>query len=447
MIKKLRESGLYRELDHRVSASMLVLVLIIAAIVLIKPDNSGTSSVKSYPATVCPGNLSNSSSTSVLPSNDILVRQIPTKKNLLTRSKTTFYLSNKPLLVDGNSETSINVTRSKSNSLATATCSISGSDQWFVGGSGSVISKSSIQIVNSGLSTSIVDLFVYTPKAVSPVISIRISKNSSKRIYLDTLAPGENSVVIHSITRSGRVTMFMYDQRQRGLQTLGSDFVSPGADPATKVIIPAINNVSLTGRSTSHSLRILAPGTVNANVQAKLISSDGTFAPIELDDIYIKGGKVTDITFKPILESKNFSLVITADRPIVAAVKSSGTFGGTNEFTWSTSSQQLKNMVMHFGGLRPEVVFQGKNIEVDVEWTAKNRKVYSKTIRGNKENDIATWSPKNGVLTARFSTTNAKIYGGVIFKESAGLSYLPLVAGAQLESSKIPISDARIISR
>ena len=446
MIKKLRKTGLYKELDHRVSAALLILVLIIAAIVLIRPDNSGTSSVKSYPATVCPGNLGNSTSTSVLPSNDILIRQIPTKKNLLTQSKATFYLSNKPLLVDGNSETSINVTRSRSNALATVTCSISGSDQWFVGGSGSVFSKSSIQVVNSGLSASIVDLIVYTPKTVSQVISIRISKNSSKRIYLDTLAPGENSVVIHSITRSGRVTMFLFDERQRGLQSLGSDFVSPGADPAKRVIIPAINNIATTGRKTTQMLRILAPGSVNANVRAKLIASDGTFAPIDLDDIYLKGGKVSDIKFKPVLQAKNFALVLTADQPIVAAVKSSGTFEGTNDFTWSTSVQQLQDLVLHFGGLQPKVVFQGKNIDVDVEWSDVNGKVYSKSIIGNKENDIASWSPKSGVVSAKFSTKNDEIYGGVIFKEKRGLSYLPLVAGAQLESSAIPILDARIIS-
>ena len=432
--------------DHKIIAVLMVFAVTIAGVILFDPSKSEISTVKSYPATVCPGNLGNATSTSVLPSSNTLVREIPGTKIVLKKARTTFYLSSKPLLVDGNSQTSINVTRTKSNSLATAICSISSGEQWFVGGSGSVSSNSSIQIINSGLSTSIVDLYVHTAKGVSPVSSVRISKNSSKRIYLDTLAPGENSVVIHSITRSGRVTMFMHDQRQLGLRNFGSDFVSQGAGPENRVVIPAINNVLLSGKDTEQLLRILAPGTVKANVRVKLISSDGTFAPIELDDINIEGGKVIDIKFKPVLESKNFSLVLTSDRPIVAAVKSTGTFGGTNEFTWSTSVQQLESMSLNFGGLQPQVAFQGKNIEVNVVWTAKNRKEYRKTIRGSKENDIATWSPSGGVLTARFSTSRDQIYGGVIFKENAGLSYLPLVAGAQLESSAIPISDARIIS-
>ena len=432
--------------DHKITVALMVFALTVAGVILFNPTKTEISTVKSYPATVCPGNLGNGTSTSVLPSSNTLVKEIPSTKIVLKKARTTFYLSSKPLLVDGNSQTSINVTRTKSNSLATAICSISSGEQWFVGGSGSVSSNSSIQIINSGLSTSIVDLYVHTAKGVSPVSSVRISKNSSKRIYLDTLAPGENSVVIHSITRSGRVTMFMHDQRQLGLRNFGSDFVSQGAGPENRVVIPAINNVLLSGKDTQQLLRILAPGTVKANVRVKLISSDGTFAPIELDDINIEGGKVKDIKFKPVLESKNFSLVLTSDRPIVAAVKSSGTFGGTNEFTWSTSVQQLESMSLNFGGLQPQVAFQGKNIEVNVVWTAKNRKEYRKTIRGSKENDIATWSPLGGVLTARFSTSKDQIYGGVIFKENAGLSYLPLVAGAQLESSAIPISDARIIS-
>ncbi len=432
---------------NKVTAALGALVLAIVLVLVIKPDNSGMSTVKSYPATVCPANLSDSTSTSVLPSSKILVRQIPSKKNTLVKAKTTLFLSSNPLLVEGNSETSINITRSKFSSLATVVCSISSGDQWFVGGSGAVTSRSSLAIINSGLSTSVVDLIVYSLTSVSSIISVRISKNSSKRIYLDTLAPGENSVVIHAITRSGRVTTFLHDQRQRGLVALGEDYVSEGAVPATRVVIPAISNIGRTNRSTKQTLRILAPGKISANIRAKLVSTDGTFAPLELDDIYIKAGKVKDITFKPVLNSRNFSLVLTSDRPIVAAVKSSGVFNGGNEFTWSTSGHELKDVTIFFGGLQPDVVFQGKDFEVDVQWTDKNQKVYSTTVRSSNGEDLATWRPESGVFSARFSTVNGRVYGGAIFKEKIGISHLPLVAGAQLESSAVPSSDSKVITR
>ena len=432
------------KIDKRIFAALGLLVASLLAVLLVNPENTGTTIIKAYPATVCPANLGGGASTSVLPSSKVLVRQIPTTKNRLAKAKTSFYLSDKPLLVDGNSETSINVTRGKNRSLATAICSISSGDQWFVGGSGSVTSRASLEIINSGLSTSVVDLFVYSSNAVSPVISKRIKKNSSSRIYLDTLAPGENSIAIHAITRSGRVTTYMHDERVRGLQPLGADFVSQGFDPAKRIVIPAISNLLLRDKKSDQLLRILVPGKVSANIQAKLVSSDGTFTPLGLDNINADAGKVTDLTFKPVVNSRTFALVLTSDQPIVAAVKSSASLNGVAEFAWSSPAPELKNLVIHLGGLRPDIIFQGKNFEVDVTWTDKNKKIKSKTIRGT---DQASWRPDKGVSKVEFRTANSQVYAGAIFLEKTGVSYLPLVAGAQLESAAIPSVDASVISR
>ncbi len=433
-----------KELNSKVAAAIAFLALTLITVFLVNPKDSGKSTIKAYPATVCPANLGGGVSTSVLPSSKILVRQIPAKKNKLVKAKTSYYLSSIPLLVDGNSETSINVTRSKSKSIATAVCSISSGDQWFVGGSGAVTSRASLEIINSGLSTSVVDLVVYTSKSASSVISKRISKNSSKRIYLDTLAPGENSIVIHAITRSGRVTTYLHDERVRGLVSLGADFVAPGSDPAKRVVIPAISNVAQKGRNARQTLRVLVPGKVAANIKVQLISSDGSFTPIGLDDLNISAEKVKDFTFKPVIKSRNFSLVLTADRPIVAAVKSAGTFNGVEDFAWSTSANPLKDLILHFGGLKPDILFQGKNFEIDIEWVDSNRKLQSKTIQGE---DQASWRPPKGVASAEFRSANTQIYAGVIFAERTGVSYLPLVAGAELESAAIPSVDASVITR
>ena len=188
-------------IDKKVAASFIVFSLALATVLLLQPSNSGISKVRNYPATVCPQKLSDGTSTSVLPSRDILVREIPSKKNLLKPAKSAFYLSTNPLLVDGNNSTSINVTRSQSRSLATVTCSISNSEQWFVGGSGTVSSLASIVITNSWLSPSVVDLTLYSPNPATSVVTKKIRANSSKRIYLDTLAPGESSVVVRVITK------------------------------------------------------------------------------------------------------------------------------------------------------------------------------------------------------------------------------------------------------
>jgi hypothetical protein len=94
-------------IDKKVAASFIVFSLALATVLLLQPSNSGISKVRNYPATVCPQKLSDGTSTSVLPSRDILVREIPSKKNLLKPAKSAFYLSTNPLLVDGNNSTSI----------------------------------------------------------------------------------------------------------------------------------------------------------------------------------------------------------------------------------------------------------------------------------------------------------------------------------------------------
>ena len=136
--------------------------------------------------------------------------------------------------------------------------------------------------------------------------------------------------------------------------------------------------------------------------------------------------------------------MLQSDQPIVAAVKSSGVFGGVNEFTWSTAAPQLEDLAMHLGGLQPDFVFTGKKFEVRISWMLKNRKILTKTLRGD---DLVTWRPKNGILLASFLPSEPDIFGGIIFKEQTGLSSLPLVAGAQLESAAVPNLDARVIAR
>ena len=65
-----------KDLDRRVIAVLTFFLVTVSGILLFNPDNSGVSTVKSYPATVCPGNLSGGTSTSVLPSSKTLVRSI-----------------------------------------------------------------------------------------------------------------------------------------------------------------------------------------------------------------------------------------------------------------------------------------------------------------------------------------------------------------------------------
>jgi hypothetical protein len=98
---------------------------------------------------------------------------------------------------------------------------------------------------------------------------------------------------------------------------------------------------------------------------------------------------------------------------------------------------------MNFGGLKPLVAFQGKEISVLISWIDINGKSGTSSVTGS---DFTLWEPKNPLRRATF-VNNSKSYGGIIFKSNGAISNLALAPGATLESAAIPMADARVISR
>ena len=99
--------------------------------------------------------------------------------------------------------------------------------QWFVGGSGALTSKSFLYIINSGFSESVVDLEIFTPNGALEPRSVSIPQNSTKKLSVDSLIPGEDIIVIGVKTISGRVSSYLFDERKKGLKSLGADFIAP----------------------------------------------------------------------------------------------------------------------------------------------------------------------------------------------------------------------------
>ena len=68
-----------------------------------------------------------------------------------------------------------------------------------------------------------------------------VGSQTAKWLFLTgRRVPGEEAVAVHVATRSGRVTSFLYDQRKKGLSSLGSDFVSSTSSPSTRLVIPTV---------------------------------------------------------------------------------------------------------------------------------------------------------------------------------------------------------------
>jgi hypothetical protein len=431
--------------------SVAITLVILGLISFLAPSrNEQVKITYSYPATACPAIVTKATAIAALPNSKIGKRLIDRRvKKFTSANANSIVLGEKSILIDGNPGTAL--TFVNNTWKAVVPCSVSNGEQWFVGGSGALTSKSILSIVNSGFSESAVEIEVYTPTGALEPKQVAISPNSTKSISLDTLAPGEDSLAIAVKTKSGRVSSFLFDERKKGLRSLGADYVAAVSAPKKVLTIPAISDLqgkaAVAGSSSNHILRLLVPGTIDANIEVAINSNDGNFVPVGLSELKVKSQKVVNIplTFAPAKQA--FSLIIKSDQPILGSVLSSFTVGKSTEIAWATAAENLNKLIFNLTGSKPKVAFAGKNINVVIQAIGTNGKKYNKTIKGS---NFATWQAPIGVNRIQFIAKSPETSGGIILQpESGGIgtSYIPLNTGANLESTSEPISDADVISR
>ena len=224
-----------------------------------------------YSAVACPADNAAGSSTALLTSPQLGARTVKAGNTKSTPAHVYKFSITNGVLFDGSPNSVLYSARDSGSSLGMSVCNAGLTDQWFVGGSAGITSKGGIDLVNSGLSDSVVDLFAYTAKVALPVSTITIKANSDKFVPLDALAPGSDQVVVHAVTRSGQVSASLVDIRRKGLSSLGLDFVSPVSTPSTSLVIPALTNGS-TASPIKETVRLLVPGGVDATIGATIYS-------------------------------------------------------------------------------------------------------------------------------------------------------------------------------
>ena len=428
----------------------LVLILLVSLSYYAPTQSEQVKVISTYPATVCPAVGNKVPSVASLTNSKIQRRLINgISKTLNAGKKSLIALNNDALLVEGNPGTALTFVNNGWKSVVP--CSVSNGEQWFAGGSGALTSKSFLYIVNSGFSDSSVELQIYTPNGLIEPKTVVITQNSTKKISVDTLVPGEDKIVIGVKTLSGRVSSYLLDERKKGLKSLGADFVAPVANANRKVTIAGISG--LVGKqisnnnSVAHTLRLLIPGTIDANIDVTINSNDGNFIPEGLAQFNIKNQRVLDIplTFAPV--NQPFSLIIDSDQPVLASVLSEFTFGKSKEIAWATGADELSKWSVNFSGSKPVLSFSGNKINVQIFATTINGKKIDKKITGT---DFLVWKAPSGLNRLQITANGKGIAGGVIFFPevgSIGSSYIPMNNGANLETASEPISDASVISR
>ena len=400
---------------------------------------------ESYPAVVCPPTLDGLGSQISLSSKKTPFQRLQNRTTKTVPVKVLRLPVNKDSLVISSEGATPVVWQSRAGSWAGgALCTGPASSQWFVGGAADVTTRGRLIIVNSGLSDAIVDVESFTENGKQPLRTLNVVSKNYIVIPLDSLAPGDKTLTVHVAPRSGRINAFMIDEQGKGLKALGGDLVNPATTARKNVVIPAIpNQNSRNTPALPHTLRILSPGDVDANVTVEVMSGDGVFVPVGFTSRSISAGIVTEFALDPNITSNVMAVRITASEPVVAAVKSTVVVSGRKDFVWSTAAPELTPLTIAVTGLTPFVSFAGERINVSLDVTLVNGKVVRQNVKGT---DIANWRVPANARSFTLIKVGEATYAGALVSSVNGYGYFPIAAGSVLTKIEVPDSNIRVLN-
>ncbi len=422
-------------------------IVIAVALVVAAPDASSLSTAhSSYPSIVCPGALRSATASISLPSTKVRIRAIkPGVMALHTSKKLRFSVTALPTFVTGSPGAVIVSERISGTSVAEATCSVGSGDEWFIGGSGGVSNQGILEIVNNGLSDSAVQIFPYSTRGPLAPITVVIKSNSDRKIPLASLAPGEESMAVHVLTQSGRVTSFMLDHRKRGLDEIGSSFVLPEEKAQSQTFLGPVFASPAKKSAVAATMRFLVPGDFDANIHLTIHTATSSFTPLGFDIRTISHQKVVDIKLPTMTISGAYGIEVGSDQPLFAtALWKSG-----NDFAWTSALAPMSQFRANLAGAHAIFLFMGPDIRIKAQWIGATGKVQKAIVAGQGER---VWAPKGVIkqiqLTVIADAKNPKlrsVYGGAILN-NGGISSITLQGPVISQSSLQPISDLRVLT-
>ena len=400
---------------------------------------------ESYPAVVCPPTIAGLTSQISLTSKKTPFQRLQNRTTKTAPVKVLRLPVNKDSLLFNSEGVAPVVWQSKASSWAGgAVCTGPATSQWFVGGTADITTRGRLMIVNSGLSDAVVDVQSFTENGKQPLRTITVVSRSYLVITTDSLAPGDKYLVVHVAPRSGRVNAFMIDEQSKGLSSLGGDLVNFAPTASKSMMIPAIpHQIKDRSAALPHTLRVLTPGDVDANVTAEVLSADGVFIPVGLTSRSISAGIVTEFQFTPKITSTVLAVRITSTEPVVAAIKSTVTVSGRKDFVWSTPAPALVPLTIAISGLTPLISFAGDRINVSLDVTLNNGKVVRKTIKGT---EIATWRAPDAARSFTITKVGPDTFAGALVSSVNGYGYFPIAPGSLLTKIELPDSNIRVLN-
>lgn len=398
---------------------------------------------QSYSITTCPGPVNGASATALLPSKKIGIRELSRKNADFALPATgNIPLARGAIIVAGNPTNSWTIQTKSSKWTSAVTCAPGAATSWFVGGTANVTSQGKITLINSGLSDAVAALTSYSENGPSSTTNVVVKALSVREIRIDSLQPGSNRLIVRVVVVNGRLTSFMTDERVRGLNNIGGDYVSPISEPKREQFIAGLPATLGSTSKLTHTLRVMSTEDVDTNLSVEIISREGIYVPVTLGRIALNGGEVVDLPLSGIdLGRGFFGIKVSATTPIVAGMFTEVSRGSLSDFMWSSASPTFENVSFNIYGLEPIITFVGDDIRVSIQWSDKEGKARRSSLIGQ---EIVNWRvPANARLIT--ISSRSPIRAGMSWITNDGVTHLPIASSATLESATKPRADIAVI--
>ena len=398
---------------------------------------------ESYSITTCPGPVNGAVATALIPSRQIGVRELTRRNADFTKPNSgNISLSSGAIIVAGNPTNSWAIQRKPNKWTSAVTCATGATTSWFVGGTANVTSQGKIVLVNSGLSDAVAALTTYSENGPSEAINVTVKALTEREIRIDSLQPGADRLVVKVDVVSGRLTSFMTDERVKGLNNIGGDYISPITEPKQELLIAGLPSSFGSTSKVAHTLRIMSTEKVDTILSVEVISREGVYVPVSLSSIAVNSGEVVDVPLNNLDLGKGFfGLKVAANSPIVAGVFTEVVRGSISDFMWNSATPSFKDVSFNIYGLEPQITFLGEQIRASIQWRDRTGKTRRSSIEGQ---EIINWRvPANARLISISSRT--EVSAGMSWITNDGVAHIPIASAASLESAARPRADIAVI--
>ncbi|WP_046471475.1 DUF5719 family protein [Allosalinactinospora lopnorensis] len=185
---------------------------------------------------------------------------------------------------------------------------------WFTAPGGETLQEARLLLANVDDDTATASIDIYAPDG--PVLAeetrgISVDPHDEVEISLTELIEGTEAIAVHVRTNKGRVAASLFAERSDA----GQDWVAPTLRPAKRHVIPGVPE-----GGGARRLIVATPGDEPVTVDAQVYTPEGEVEHEALKGLSLPPAASDMVSLEGPLQQQPGTVVIEADRPIVAGV-------------------------------------------------------------------------------------------------------------------------------